>query len=158
MSKTGKTENEQEHQNKKKPPRTLADFPNEKTKDQHESKTTTNNNSDQLESRITTNDNTNGVRLNHEPNPNFAPISQEVASIVRLEVEKALNNFKTQIALSSSKSCSEKKRDPVYIRDEDYPTVKKFRESDNEPLKETLPKVIRAAGRYLELTGGSKVH
>jgi hypothetical protein len=133
------------HQNKKKRRPTLEDFTKEKTKDQQESKTATNGNQDE-------------IRLSHEPNPNPAPLLQQVQSLVRLEVEKALNEFKTKIALSSSKSCSKKKRDPVYIRDEDYPTVKKFRESDNEPLKETLPKVIRAAGRYLELTGGSKVH
>jgi len=129
---------------RKKKHKTLEDFTKEKTKDHNQSKTTTEDNSDE-------------VRPNQETNLTSAPISHEIAMLVRQEVQKAISEMKVQMNQSISKSCPKKKRNPIYIRDEDEPTFLKFRKG-NEPLKETLPRVIRAAGRYLQMTGDSEVH
>lgn len=128
---------------RKKRRHTLEDFATEKVKDQNGS-------------RIATKGNVDNDRLNHETNPTSTPTLQEIASLIRIEVEKAMNDLKTQIVPGDPKSRSKKKRDPIYILNEDYPTVLEFRKN-NEPLKETLRRVIRAAGRYLQMTGDSEV-
>jgi len=132
-----------EDHGRKKRRHTLEDFATEKVKDQNGS-------------RIAARGNVGNDRLNHETNPTSTPTLQELESLVRIEVEKAMNDLKTQMVPGDPKSRSKKKRDPIYICNEDYPTVLKFRKN-NEPLRDTLRRVIRAAGRYLQMTGDSEV-
>jgi hypothetical protein len=135
--------NELEENRRKKNRQTLEDFVKQKK--------------EQTPSNTSTNENMEEIRLNHEENPAPSSMSADVASLVRLEVQKAVSEIKAQIAHSNSNPHVKKKRNPIYIRDEDYPTFLLFREN-NEPPKETLPKVIKAAGRCLELMRGEKAH
>lgn len=86
------------------------------------------------------------------------PMSANEAKIRELENEiESLRHRMDAINAKLSENKNGRKREKnkhvVYIRDEIYPTYKKFRDSPNEPLKVTIKKIFAAAEKYLELTG-----
>ena len=134
------------HQNKKKRRPTLEDFSDRKTDDREEAKTLENENSEKNERPP-------------EPIPSLDAKLQEFEKTLMRAIDQKLNEFQAKMIPADRKSHCKKKNDRVlYVGDETYPTFQKFKESPNEPLKETLKKVARAAEKYLELTGGSKPH
>ena len=135
-----------EHQDKKKRRPTLEDFSHKRTEDGEEAKTSTN-------------ENPNKGEPIHEAIPCLDAKLQEFGKTLMVAIDQKLNEFQSKIVSGDRKSLSKKRNDRVlYIGHEAYLTFQKFRESPDEPLKELLKKVARAAEKYLELTGGSKSH
>jgi hypothetical protein len=133
-----------EHQNKKKRPPTLEDFSAKKMEDCEEAKTSINENPDKREPI-------------HEAIPSLDDKLQGFEKTLMAVMDQKLAEFQSKMALGERKSLLKKRNDRVlYVGDKEYPTFQKFKESANEPLKETLKKVVRAAEKYLEITGGSK--
>lgn len=146
MSKSEEAESEPEHQNKKKRPPTLEDFSSKKTEDCEEAKTSIEEISNEGESVP-------------EPTVYLNAKLQELAKTLMDAMDQKFNEFQSKMVFGDRKSLSKKKNERViYIGDEAYQTFQKFRERPDEPLKELLRKVARAAEKYLELTGGSKAH
>jgi Cu2+-containing amine oxidase len=119
----------------------MMDFAKEKEKGNYQTK-------------IVMDSSSSAVKSNLEAIPTSASVSPEFKSLVREEVQKAVAELRDQ---SNFKDCPKKKRNPVHIRNPDLQIVLKFRKG-NEPLKDTLSRAIRAAGKYLEMTGDTEVH
>jgi hypothetical protein len=128
---------------RKKRHKTLEDFAKAKEEEHDQTKAATDDNPGEVRPDI-------GTTL-----PS-APMPQEIVSLVRQEVQKAVAGILVQTPLDNSKHCPKKKRNPVHIRNPDFLIVLKFRKG-NEPLRETMSRVIRAAGKYLEMTGDTEV-
>lgn len=132
---------------RKKRHKTLEDFAKAKEEKHDQTKTATD-------------DNLGEVRPNTGTTLPSASMPQEIVSLVkqevRQEVQKAVAGILVQAPPDNSKHYPKKKRNPVHIRNPDFLIVLKFRKGD-EPLRETMSRVIRAAGKYLEMTGDTEV-
>ena len=85
----------------------------------------------------------------------FQELEKKLMGAVDQKLNEKLNEYENKAILVNRKSLSKKKNARVlYIPHEAIPTFEKFQEKADEPLKETLKKVLRAAEKYLELTGG----
>jgi hypothetical protein len=131
-----------EENKKKKRHKTLEDFAKAKEKED-QTKTATDDHPGEVKSET-------GTTLLS------AAMQQEIVSLVRQEFQKAVAGNLIQTPLDNPRHCPKKKRNPVHIRNPDLLIVLKFRKG-NEPLRETISRVIRAAGRHLEMTGDTEV-
>jgi hypothetical protein len=146
LSKSEGAKSKREHQNKKKRRPTLEDFGSKKTEDCEDAKTSIDEISNKSEPVP-------------EPTVYLDAKLQELTKTLMGAVDQKFNEFQSKMVFSDRKSLSKKKNERVlYIGDEAYQTFQKFRERPDEPLKEILKKVVRAAEKFLELTGGSKSH
>ena len=131
-----------EENKKKKRHKTLEDFAKAKEKEYAQTKTVTDDHPGEVKSDA-------GTTLLS------AAMRQEILSLARQEAQRAAAGIVMQSPQNDSKHCPKKKRNPVHIRNPDFQIVLKFRKG-NEPLRETMSRVIRAAGKYLEMTGDIK--